>query len=455
MTANTTQINQQARALAPFMESGEPVTFEGRVLGFPTVQALTDPLKNKSYSRVKFYCKARPIIPVTGIYTKLLVDIICTNQVPKIGDTIRFSAPVSYPPAFRLNRWHTYRDYLLTRNVVIIAKNKSASDVSVINRHIFFLLLSELRDSCLSNLESGIQETGEAELIKAMLFGISPQIERYILDRFAQLGIIHIIVVSGLHVACLSFFWMTLLQLFGIRRSTACAIIIPILLIYLFLAGFKVPILRAVLMIIFYFSADFFKRERNPFHACMLAGFLQLLVMPRLIFDQGFHYSFLALFGLLCIYPVLREPIKKISLYKIVSYPLLTLSVWIPVAPMMAFRLGIFLPIGFILGSILIFVVQIMLDIGMFSALLGFISHDLSTLLNYSNFILAKLIFISVQSGYERFDIHFYIQQLSALWLILYFSTLISIIVYVKNTEWKIIGILAAFSGIMAFAVSR
>ena len=229
----------------------------------------------------------------------------------------------------------------------------------------------------------------------------------------------------------------------------------PILIIYLFLAGCKVSIVRAVIMIIFYFAADMFQRERNPFHACLVAGALQLLVLPRLIFDQGFHYSFLALFGLLAIYPVLQPKSKDIFLRKIAAYPLLTLSVWIPVTPLMTFRLGIFLPLGFILSTILIFIVQIMIDIGILSVLLGFIWQDISILLNYSNFMIAKLVFIAVRIIYERFDIHFYVQPASIFWLVAYFCALTCSLIYIQNKRIKAVVLLSVFCAIMLFAVIR
>ncbi len=455
MSNNTQSLHRQNAAFSPYISSHDDVTLEGRICGFPTVQQIINTRTNTTCWRIRCYCKARTIQPTISIPTKLLIDTIVHEKpdIPQLGDTIQISAQLSYPRAFRLNRWLTYRDYLLSRNVLFIAKNKSGCEIIKSSRLLSWL--RKLRLACLNNLEAGIQQTAEAELIKAMILGVSPQIERYVLDRFAELGIIHIMVVSGLHVACLSFFLLTILQLCGLPRTTARIALLPILIIYLFLAGCKVSIVRAVVMIIFYFAADMFQRERNPFHACLVAGALQLFVLPRLIFDQGFHYSFLALFGLLAIYPVLQLQSKTMFTRKIAAYPLLTLSVWIPVAPLMTFRLGIFLPLGFLLSTILIFVVQIMIDIGILSVLLGFIWQDISILLNYSNFMIAKLVFIAVRVIYERFDIHFFIEPASIFWLVAYFCALAGSLIYIKNKRVKAAAILSIFCVIMLFAVLR
>lgn len=421
----------QKRFFAPYVKSKSTITLIGRVTSFPTTQ------RNKT----KFYLKVRQTDPIIPISPRLLVYLTETSEKsPSFADTIEIQATIKNTSRFRLNRFLTYKDYLGFRNVYLIAKTDK---MEIISSPLGWL--TRLRKKLLNNLRIGIDGTKESQLICAMLFGERPNIDYYIFRQFAVFGIIHILVISGLHIGCIAFIGITLLQLFGLSRKVSLSIMLPTVIFYLFLVGFKVSITRAVLMISFYFCADFFNRERNAVHALIFAGIIQLIFMPSLIYDHGFQYSFMSITAILFIYPILMTPFKNRLLFRIMQYPILSFSVWIVVSPLAAYRNGIFSPIGFVLGTVALIFVQVIVLVGMASACAGFLVNFVSEIFNLFNFMMIKSILKTTSILYDTISLQRYFHSIPPIIFLVYYLAMTVVIVFLKKTNQKIIGMIILF----------
>ncbi len=423
--------DKQKGFFTPYIKSKSTVTLTGRVTSFPTTQ------RNKT----KFYLKVHKTDPIIPVSPRLLVYLTGTiEKQPSFADTIEIQATLKNTSRFRLNRFLTYKGYLSFRNVYIIAKTDKVKIISSP-----FGWLTRLRKKLLDNLRIGIDGTKESQLICAMLFGERPNIDYYIFRQFAVFGIIHILVISGLHIGCIAFIGITLLQLCGLSRKVSLTVMLPIVIFYLFLVGFKVSITRAVLMISFYFCADFFNRERNAIHALIFAGVIQLIFMPNLIYDHGFQYSFMSIMAILFIYPILMAPFKNRILFRIMQYPTLSFSVWIVISPLAAYRNGIFSPIGFILGTVALIFVQVIVLVGIASACAGFLVTFLSEIFNLFNFMMIKTILKTTAILYDTISLQRYFHSIPPIIFLVYYLGITAVIVFLKKTNRKIIGMIILF----------
>ena len=140
---------------------------------------------------------------------------------------------------------------------------------------------------------------------------------------FRAAGVAHLLVVSGLHVgfvaAATLFGWRQPLRtvrsrlprawLPGWRPTPLAAMLsLPLVLLYGSLVGWRVPTLRAALMIGSYLLALCIERRSDARYALVLAAVLIVLVDPWAFADVGFRLSFAAVAAILLATAAVLKP---------------------------------------------------------------------------------------------------------------------------------------------------
>lgn len=157
----------------------------------------------------------------------------------------------------------------------------------------------------------------------AIVLGHKGSLPAAIQSDFRTAGVAHLLVVSGLHVGFIAaatlFGWRQLLRtlrsrvprawLPGWRPTPAAAMLsLPPVLLYGSLVGWRVPTLRAALMVGCYLLALCIERRSDPRHALVLAAVLIVLVDPRAFADVGFRLSFAAVAAILLATAAVLKP---------------------------------------------------------------------------------------------------------------------------------------------------
>lgn len=147
-------------------------------------------------------------------------------------------------------------------------------------------------------------------LINALLLGQRQHLSKDIYDDFAAAGAVHILAVSGLHVGII----MLILQfvfrpLERLRNGKRIKIICVVLCLWIFavIAGLSPSVLRAVTMFSFLAYAMESKRETSTFNTLFASAFLLLAIDPNLIFHIGFQMSYMAVFAIVWICPMIQK----------------------------------------------------------------------------------------------------------------------------------------------------
>lgn len=142
----------------------------------------------------------------------------------------------------------------------------------------------------------------ESGLMKAMVLGDSSGISEEDLSHFRQLGVSHILVVSGLHMTVLAGFLQLFLKRFPIRKAVGNFLTGIFLFLFLLLSGFQPSASRGAVMYGVLLLADSFGRRSDGLNSLGLAVLVVCAGNPFAGGDLGFALSVTATLGIVLLY---------------------------------------------------------------------------------------------------------------------------------------------------------
>jgi len=135
-------------------------------------------------------------------------------------------------------------------------------------------------------------------LVKALVTGSTVYLEDEIKDNFANIGISHLVAVSGLHLGIFLSFFALLTVSASRKKWLKTLLTILIMLLYALIIGEKSSFFRSAIMV---FVSIMLRRRAistTPLVSLSVAGALICLLNPLYITDAGFMLSFCATLGL-------------------------------------------------------------------------------------------------------------------------------------------------------------
>lgn len=145
----------------------------------------------------------------------------------------------------------------------------------------------------------------ESALPEALLAGIRDNLPPETVQAFSDVGLAHLLAISGLHVGLLAeALLLPLRALTG--RKTQFVILAGFLLFYCALLDFSAPVVRASLLMVFAKGRRLARRAPDPLTALAAAFLLILVFRPLDLFSASFQLSFCAVLGLAALLPALE-----------------------------------------------------------------------------------------------------------------------------------------------------
>ncbi len=176
-----------------------------------------------------------------------------------------------------------------------------------------------------------------ANLAYSLLFGGDENLSQDMLTLFSSTGVVHIISVSGLHVAVLTVLILGLLKLLKVKGKYHLYILFVLLLAYSYLCGFVPSVLRASVMSLTLLLAFKVGERYDALSALSLSGLLILLISPVQLFSLGFQLSFVCIFAMITLVPYLNHWLKAIRVPSVIAYPVsVTICVTVLTYPVIA-----------------------------------------------------------------------------------------------------------------------
>lgn len=146
----------------------------------------------------------------------------------------------------------------------------------------------------------------DAALVSGILLGSKKLLTDKFEQKLIQSGTIHIVVASGTNVTLTAAFLLAVLLPF-IKRRKAITIALGGIWVYVSLAGFDPPLVRAAIMGSVAFSAQAFGRLSDSLSALSLSAIVMLIINPLWISDVGFQLSLIATLSLILFEPYLNN----------------------------------------------------------------------------------------------------------------------------------------------------
>ena len=221
-------------------------------------------------------------------------------------------------------------------------------------------LATQAADALLRAIDgAGFRHEDTAALLKALLAGHREDLDRATVAAFRAAGASHILALSGLHLGILYGILQLLLAPLGRSRAATAlrsGASIAAAAFYLAMTGASPSLVRAFLFILFNeLSRLLSGRCRSPVNIYCAALTIQLTASPGVVGSLGFQLSYLAMLGIVLIFPRLEAWYPPSSrwdpLRRLWSAAALTLSCQVFTAPLVWIRFHSF-PRHFLLTNL-------------------------------------------------------------------------------------------------------
>jgi competence protein ComEC len=160
-----------------------------------------------------------------------------------------------------------------------------------------------LRERLSASLARALPEP-QGSLAQAILLGLRGNIPDSLYKAFSRTGTAHLLAISGLHISIIIAMLLSFgILVFGRRRSIYIWLTLALMWLYALLAGMHPPIIRAAIMGSLFLIAEYLGRQRSAIIALAFAATVMVGVQPHVLWSVSFQLSFLAMAGLILLYP--------------------------------------------------------------------------------------------------------------------------------------------------------
>lgn len=271
----------------------------------------------------------------------------------KRGDRWRGEVILKAPDPARNPGAFDYRLYLQRKGIHFVAETHGPYQI-IPGENTFSLLeiIAQFRQKWMEQTEK-LFSSQVAPVVQAMTVGEWRGIDGELVTIYQDFGLIHLLAISGLHVAVVLGVIYWLLSRLPLTREQIYLLLFLFIPAYVAFSGLSVPVIRAGVMA---FIVLLFLRFNWKHHALLgLYGAFALLIFiePYALFQPGFQLSFAVTFALLTIAPQVEKlfPFRLKWLNQGLAVALVAQLVSLPIV---LHHFYAFSPISFLLNLILV-----------------------------------------------------------------------------------------------------
>jgi len=219
------------------------------------------------------------------------------------GDVLRVTGELETPPQFED---FDYKSYLAGQGIysVIYYPGVEVLDHGQGSKPLQWIY--SLRERLSASLARALPEP-QGSLAQAILLGLRGNVPDSLNQAFSRTGTAHLLAISGLHMSIILAIFLSFgILVFGRQRSTYIWLTLALMWLYAMLAGMNPPIIRAAIMGSLFLIAEYLGRQRSAIIALAFAAAVMVGIQSYLLWSVSFQLSFLAMAGLVLLFPHLQ-----------------------------------------------------------------------------------------------------------------------------------------------------
>lgn len=239
-----------------------------------------------------------------------------------IGDQLKINALLYKTSSKKNPNQFDYQKYLENKQIYAqLYTEPNEIQVNAETAKDIWYYTSQLRTRIIQNLEKSKFNNKELNVAVALIMGQQQDIDPEIIQDYQYAGAVHILSVSGLHIGFILLFVTFLLKPFpNTKKGAFIKLLITLTILFLFgiLAGLAPSVVRSITMFSFVAIGQYLRRSVNIYHTLLVSVLLILLFQPSFLFDVGFQLSYVALFFIIWLQPLMSnlwQPKNKITNY--------------------------------------------------------------------------------------------------------------------------------------------
>nr|WP_067060630.1 ComEC/Rec2 family competence protein [Mucilaginibacter sp. L294] len=312
------------------------------------------------------------------------------------------------------------------------------------------------RQNLVDKLKRNMQDTTAIAVASTLILGYKADLSNEVLQAYSKTGTIHILSVSGGHVAIIYLLlgWaLGFMNNYKRGKVFKAILIIALIWAYALLTGFSPAVCRAAAMLSLVISGKTYSRYINSLNLLAASAFALLLYDPFLLTDVGFQLSYLAVGGLVVFQPMVYKwfTFKNGIADKLWLACSISIAAQVITFPLSAYYFHQF-PVYFLVSNLLIIIpVSIIMYSGLLLLMLPqipYVSKALGYVLEHSILLMNKALGIIEHSPYASMN---KIWLSKPEYLLLYAIIVLAFYFLYDKRKWFI---MAALSCTLLFSIS-
>jgi competence protein ComEC len=384
------------------------VSVEGKVLSVP-----------QSFKNRKRFVLKTNTVNGSVVNEKVIVNSPAGYSI-NYGDIVNIEGKLKTP--FSFSSAFDYQTYLARNEIYTVLDVYSFEYIdyrpNIVNKFAF-----SFQQDIINKIDDYFKRPC-SDILKSLIIGDKSALTVNVKNAFSDSGVMHILVVSGLHVGFIAIIVLFVLKLTGFPLRKASLVSIPFIFFYAIATGANPPALRSAIMLSCIFLSLALNREPLIYNSLALSALIILVLQPQQLFTASFQMSYGATIGIICFYKnifSLFKNVKNTILRFFCGVLSVTISAQIILIPICMYYFGKISIISFVANIIVVPLTGIILYIGIIFYALTFIFQYAAILCAVIlSMILKFILFVTNILGNLNFST-IPIQKPSILQLIMFF----------------------------------
>ena len=207
-----------------------------------------------------------------------------------------------------------YKKYLAYQNIrhQAFVKSYQWKTLDGFKGNVLFAEAQKVTSTFLHILNQKLPDPEVLGVAKALILGFTKELNDEIVSAYSSTGAMHVLAVSGMHVAIVMVVF-TFLTKFILRlksgKQIQAFITIMLLWAYAFITGLSPSVMRAATMFSFVLFGKAIGQNTNTYNSLFVSAFVLICINPFIIFQVGFQLSYMAVIGIVFFTPLIYERI--------------------------------------------------------------------------------------------------------------------------------------------------